>query len=57
VTNSDIAEALAAQGFEVARGELRMPSGPLKVVGDFPLTVALHADVVTTITVSVLGEQ
>lgn len=57
VTNADIAEALTAQGFEIVKAEIRMPAGPLKTVGDFPLSLALHPDVVTTITVSVLGEQ
>lgn len=51
----DIAEALKAQGFEVNRSEIRMPAGPLKQIGDFPLEIALHADVKATITVSVLG--
>ncbi len=57
VTNADIAEALEAQGIEVAKGDIRMPDGPLKHVGDFPLTVHLHSDVSAAITVSVLGEQ
>ena len=57
VTNIDIAEALKAQGFEVPRAAIRMPQGPLKVVGDQPIKIALHTDVVVTITVSVLGEQ
>lgn len=57
VTNVDIAEALAKQGFEVAKASIRMPEGPLKAVGDHPLKIALHADIVVTITVSVLGEQ
>ena len=57
VTNIDIAEALKAQGFEVPRSAIRMPQGPLKVVGDQPIKIALHTDVVVTITVSVLGEQ
>ena len=35
---------------------IRMPDGPLKHVGDFPLTVALHTDVAAQITVSVLGD-
>ena len=56
VTNSDIAEALKAQGFEVPKAAIRMPSGPIKQVGDQQLKVALHSDVVVTITVSVLGE-
>lgn len=57
VTNHDIAEALTAQGFEVGKSEIRMPNGPLKTVGDHPVSVALHSDVVVDITVSVLGEN
>jgi large subunit ribosomal protein L9 len=57
VTNIDIAEALKAQGFDVPRAAIRMPEGPLKQVGDQPIKIALHTDVIVTITVSVLGEQ
>lgn len=56
VTTADIADALTAQGFEVAKGEIRMPDGPLKQVGDHDVTLALHSDVMATIKVSVLGE-
>ena len=57
VGNVDISDALKAQGIEVPKAAIRMPQGPLKQVGDHPLKIALHADVVVTITVSVLGEQ
>ena len=57
VTNHDIVDALKAQGHEVERAQIRMPAGPLKQVGDYPIQVALHTDVVVTITVSVLGES
>jgi large subunit ribosomal protein L9 len=57
VTNYDIVEALKKHGHEVERAQVRMPQGPLKQVGDFPIQVALHTDVAVTITVSVLGEQ
>ncbi|MBI2297119.1 MAG: 50S ribosomal protein L9 [Betaproteobacteria bacterium] len=57
VTNVDICEALKTQGFDVPKAVIRMPQGPLKQVGDHPLKIALHADVVVTVTVSVLGEQ
>jgi large subunit ribosomal protein L9 len=57
VTNVDVSEALKKQGFDVPRAAVRMPQGPLKVIGDHTLKVALHTDVVVTITVSVLGEQ
>jgi len=56
VTNYDIAEALAKQGIEVHKAEIRMPQGPIKMVGDHPVKIALHTDVVVTVTVSVVGE-
>ena len=57
VTNHDIVEALKAQGHEVERSQIRMPTGALKQAGEYPLQIALHTDVVVTITVSVIGEQ
>ncbi|VVE31348.1 50S ribosomal protein L9 [Pandoraea iniqua] len=57
VTNHDIADALAAQGFKIEKMQVRLPNGPLKTVGDFPVQVALHTDVVVDVTVSVLGEH
>ena len=56
VGNYDIVEALEKQGIEIERSQVRMPQGPLKQVGDYPVQVVLHSDVVATITVSVLGE-
>jgi large subunit ribosomal protein L9 len=57
VTNYDIVEALAKLGHEVERSQVRMPAGPLKQVGEYPIQVQLHADVVVTVNVSVLGES
>ena len=56
VTNADIEEALKAQGFGIERPMIRMPQGSLKQVGDYPVAIALHSDVVAHIVVSVLGE-
>ena len=56
VTNYDIVDALKAQGFEVERAQVRMPTGALKQVGEFPLQIALHTDVVVTIAVTVVSE-
>jgi large subunit ribosomal protein L9 len=56
VTNGDIAEGLVAAGFEVVKSEVRMPTGPLKTIGDHAVTVALHHDIVVDITVTVVGE-
>ena len=56
VTNSDIAEELNKQGYKVVKAQVRMPNGPIKIVGDSTVSVALHTDVVVEITVSVYGE-
>lgn len=57
VTNFDIAEALSKQGFSVEKAQIRMPQGPLKIVGDHGVSVALHTDVVVEVVVAVLGEH
>jgi len=57
VTNADIVAALATQGFTLEKSQVRMPDGHLKQVGDYPISIGLHSDVVAHITVSVLGEH
>jgi large subunit ribosomal protein L9 len=57
VTNADIAEALKAQGFDLPKAAVRMPQGPLKNVGEHPLKVALHSDVLVTVNVNVVAEK
>ena len=56
VTNYDLVDALKAAGHEVERAQIRMPTGALKQVGDYQVQIALHTDVVVTITVSVISE-
>ena len=57
VTNFDISEALCKQGFEVGKGQVRMPQGPLKAVGEHHVAVVLYSDVAADITIAVAGEQ
>ncbi|EIJ47262.1 50S ribosomal protein L9 [Herbaspirillum sp. GW103] len=57
VTNFDIAEALGKKGFAVEKSQVRLPNGPLKIVGEHPVSVALHTDVVVDVTIAVKGEQ
>ena len=57
VTNADIVAALAQQGFVVEKTQVRMAEGHLKQVGEYPVSIALHSDVLANITVSVLGEH
>jgi large subunit ribosomal protein L9 len=57
VTNHDIAESLAAKGFQIEKASVRMPTGPLKLVGDHPVAIAVHTDVVVDINIRVIGDQ
>ena len=56
VGTADIVEALAKHGVEVAKAAIRLPAGPLKLVGEYPITVALHTDVTAHIQVTVVGD-
>jgi large subunit ribosomal protein L9 len=56
VTNADIADALKAQGFDVAKAQVRMPNGPIKHTGEQTVSVSLHTDVTVDVQVTVVGE-
>lgn len=56
VTNNDIAQVLSAQGFAVEKSQVRLPEGPLKTIGEHPIAVALHSDVLVDVTVNVVGQ-
>jgi len=57
VSNIDVAELLVAAGHKVEKAEIRMPEGPLKNVGVFEVTVALHHDVTASISVTVVADE
>jgi large subunit ribosomal protein L9 len=56
VTNHDIADELVKMGHAVVKAQVRMPNGPLKMVGDYTVSLSLHTDVAVEINVTVLGE-
>ncbi|HXQ64539.1 MAG TPA: 50S ribosomal protein L9 [Steroidobacteraceae bacterium] len=57
IGTSDIAEALTREGHAVERSEVRMPTGPIRMVGEHVLTIHLHTDVNVEVTVTVSGEE
>ena len=57
IGTSDIAEALGKQGFKVERSEVRMPNGPLRMVGDHSIGLHLHADIDVPLAVSIVAEE
>ena len=56
VTNADVAEELNKQGYKVVKSQVRLPNGPIKVIGDSTVGVSLHTDVLVDITVTVYRE-
>ncbi len=56
VTNADVAEALTKMGTPIAKSQVRMPNGPLKTLGEHPVSVSPHGDVVVEVTVHVVAQ-
>jgi large subunit ribosomal protein L9 len=57
IGTTDIAEASTAQGHKISRSEVRLPTGPIRMVGDHQVTLHLHADVDVQLQVSVVAEE
>jgi len=57
VGTSDVAEALSNAGFKVERSEVRLPSGPLRMVGEHMVNLHLHADIDVPVTVSIVAQE
>jgi large subunit ribosomal protein L9 len=56
VTNADIAEALTKMGMATQKSQVRLPNGPLKTVGEHPVNVSPHGDVVVEVNVHVVAQ-
>ncbi len=57
VGTRDVAEALMAVGAVVEKGEVKMPEGALRHVGEFEIDIQLHTDLTVAVTVAVVGDQ
>jgi large subunit ribosomal protein L9 len=57
IGTADIAEACTAQGHKLARAEVRLPTGPLRVVGDHTITLHLHTDIDVQLPVTITAEE
>jgi large subunit ribosomal protein L9 len=56
VTNADIAEALAAQGFTIDKKKIVLTE-PIKVIGEYEVPLKLHREVITNVKLAVKKEQ
>ena len=57
VGTADIADAITAAGVEVAKKEVRLPTGAIRMAGEYDIDLHLHSDVDATIKLTVIGEE
>ncbi len=56
VGTTDIAELIAAAGVVVEKREIRLPDGAIRTTGEHVIDIHVHADVDTSVTISIIGE-
>ena len=57
IGTADIADAINAAGVEVEKKEVRMPTGAIRMAGDYDIDLHLHTGVDATIKLTVIGEE
>ena len=57
IGTADIAEACTKAGHKLARAEVRLPTGPLRTVGDHTITLHLHTDIDVQLPVVITAED
>jgi large subunit ribosomal protein L9 len=57
IGTADIAEALSKAGIRIERAEVRLPAGPIRLIGEHHVKLHLHTDVVIDLPVDVVAEE
>ncbi len=57
IGTEEIRMAFESSGQAVEKKEIRLPEGPLRNVGEHPVTLHLHTDVDAEVIVNVVGEE
>lgn len=57
IGTADIADAINAAGVEVEKKEVRMPTGAIRMAGDYDIDLHLHTGVDAAIKLTVIGEE
>jgi len=56
VGTHNIAEAITAAGIVIEKHQIRLPHGAIRHIGDFPIDINLHSDVIVTLSIKVAAE-
>lgn len=57
ITVRDIVEAVAAKSVAIDKGEVKMPAGPIRELGEFEINIQLHPEVTSVLKVGVIAEE
>ena len=52
----NIAEAITAAGIAIEKHQIRLPHGAIRHIGEYPIDINLHSDVIVTLTIKVVAE-
>ena len=52
----EISEAFTAKGLELAKSEVQLPEGPLKLIGEYEINIIVHPEVNFNVNVTVVAE-
>jgi large subunit ribosomal protein L9 len=56
VGTHNIAEAITAAGIAVEKQQIRLPHGAIRHIGEYPIDINLHSDVIVTLTIKIVAE-
>jgi large subunit ribosomal protein L9 len=56
VSARDIAEAATQAGVAIEKSEVRLPTGPLRILGDYEIRIQLHGDVTAVLALNLQPE-
>jgi large subunit ribosomal protein L9 len=56
VGTHNIAEAITTAGIAVEKQQIRLPHGAIRHIGEFPIDINLHSDVIVTLTIKIAAE-
>ena len=57
IGTKDIADAVTAAGHEIQKAEVRMPTGAIREVGSYEITLQFHSDVTIEVAITVVAED
>jgi large subunit ribosomal protein L9 len=56
VGTHNIAEAITAAGIAVEKHQIRLPNGTIRQIGNYPIDITVHSDVIVTLPIKIAAE-